>query len=555
MTSNENPEQEYLSDELSDRESSDASSICSDDTESNFDEEEEPILPNNNFVWQDVGAYHNQREIFDEDDGPQKEAREKSEPIEIFELFFPNEFVETIAEQTNLYAQQKRASLGMVFSRRSRMNEWINVTTEEIYVVFGLYMLMGIIQKPTIRSYFSKKDIISTPTFNKIITSDRFESITKFLHFIDNETINAFEGPKKLFKIYPVIKHLNNVFQKYYLPGQNISVDESLTLWKGRLSFKQFIPLKSAQFGQKTYELCDSTTGYLWKFIVYTGKDCEFTSPLITPDMTNTRKIVLQLVEPLLHKGYTIWMDNFYNSIELAKQLKEWGTDCVGTIRLNRKNIPPIIKNTKLRKGEIIAKQCEAITLLKWMDKKPVVMISTYHGQETRVVIKRNTEVIKPVSVIDYNKNMGGVDLKDQMLEGYLLERKKMHKWYMKLFRRLLNVSILNSFIIYKHNKKQKVDQLKFRVQLVEQIFAKYANTIQRKVPGRHSQDNNLARLTERHFIERIPPTQQKAKPQKRCVVCYKRGRRKETIYWCPDCKAGLCLDSCFKTYHTKENY
>ncbi|XP_071057565.1 piggyBac transposable element-derived protein 4-like [Onthophagus taurus] len=554
MTSSRKSETKYLSDELSNRETSDSSSICTDDTEF-IDEINEPVLPNDIFVWNDMGTYNSHREIFDEDDGPQNEAKEKTEPIDIFELFFPIEFVETIVEQTNLYAQQKRASLGMVFPLRSRMNEWKNVTAEEIYVVFGFYMLMGIIQKPTIRSYFSKKDIIGTPIFNKIMTLDRFELITNFLHFVGNDTINAFEGPKKLFKIYPIIKHLNNVFQKYYLLGRNISVDESLTLWKGILSFKQFIPLKSAQFGIKTYELCESTTGYLWKFIVYTGKDCEFTSPLITQNMMKTCKIVLQLVEPLLHNGHTLWMDNFYNSVELAKQLKTWGTDCVGTLRLNRKNTPPIIKKTKLQKGEIIAKHCEAITILKWMDKKPVTMISTHHGQETGCIIKRNREVSKPVSVIDYNKNMGGVDLKDQMLEGYLLERKKMHKWYIKLFRKLLNVSILNSFIIYKRNKQQKVDHLKFRVQLVEQIFAKYVNEVQRKVPCRHSQDKNVSRLTDRHFIEKIPPTQQKAKPQKRCVVCYKRGRRKETIYWCPDCEAGLCLESCFKIYHTLENY
>ena len=55
--------------------------------------------------------------------------------------------------------------------------------------------------------------------------------------------------------------------------------------------------------------------------------------------------------------------------------------------------------------------------------------------------IKCRQEKQKPVSVLDYNENMGGFDLKDQLLQPYLLERKRMNKWYIKLFRRLLNTS------------------------------------------------------------------------------------------------------------------
>jgi hypothetical protein len=73
-------------------------------------------------------------------------------------------------------------------------------------------------------------------------------------------------------------------------------------------------------------------------------------------------------------------------------------------------------------------------------------MISTYHGEETRSSLtKRGQENEKRLSVIDYNENMEGVDLEDQLLQPYLLERKKMTKWYNEMFRRLLNFTILSS--------------------------------------------------------------------------------------------------------------
>ena len=72
---------------------------------------------------------------------------------------------------------------------------------------------------------------------------------------------------------------------------------------------------------------------------------------------------------------------------------------------------------------------------------------------------------------------------------------------------------------------------------------------------ARHSTDKIVPRLIERHFPERIPPTEKKARPTKRCVVCYKNNRRKETVFWCPECEAALCVEECFKAFHTKLNF
>jgi hypothetical protein len=93
----------------------------------------------------------------------------------------------------------------------------------------------------------------------------------KFMQFSDNSKQNECQGPHKLFKIYPVFQHLNNKFQNLYIPNQNIARDESLTLWKGCLFSRQYIPLKGAKLGIKTYELCDSSSGYVWTFLVYSG--------------------------------------------------------------------------------------------------------------------------------------------------------------------------------------------------------------------------------------------------------------------------------------------
>ena len=194
-----------------------------------------------------------------------------------------------------------------------------------------------------------------------MIFRDRFEIISRFLHFIDNESLATYDGSPKLFKIYPLLCHLNSKFQEFYLPKQNIAIDESLTLWKGRLSFAQYIPLKASKFGIKTFELCESKTGYLWNFIVYTGKETEY----VTDNIPKTESIVKKLVGPLLGRGHTLWMDNYYNSPSVARELKTiHATDCVRTLMLSRKNVPKQVKEKKLQKGEIFAQHSGPVMVM-----------------------------------------------------------------------------------------------------------------------------------------------------------------------------------------------
>ena len=204
-----------------------------------------------------------------------------------------------------------------------------------------------------------------------------------------------------------------------------------------------------------------------------------------------------------------------------------------------------------------MAQHSGPVSVLKWKDKRKVTMILTYHGEETRMKLtKCRQEKQKPVSVLDYNENMRGVDLKNHLLQPYLLEiKKKMTKWYIKLFRRLLNIIVLNCMIICHANSGQtKIDHFKFRVELVYALLIEHASGSVRKFQGHHSTNKNVLRLVERHFPERIP-TEKKARQTKRYVVCYKNNRRKETVFWCPEREAALCVEECFKGFHTKLNF
>jgi len=73
------------------------------------------------------------------------------------------------------------------------------------------------------------------------------------------------------------------------------------------------------------------------------------------PETPKTAVVVMKLPDTLLSRGHTLWMVNFYNSPELARQLKiEHSTACVGTLKLNRNNVPKEVNDKKLKEGETI---------------------------------------------------------------------------------------------------------------------------------------------------------------------------------------------------------
>jgi hypothetical protein len=76
-----------------------------------------------------------------------------------------------------------------------------------------------------------------------------------------------------------------------------------------------------------------------------------FKTALIADFNSKTSATVLSLVESLLNRGHTLLMDNFYNASVQAQNLKFPKTDCIGTLCLNRKDMPKMAKDRNQRKG------------------------------------------------------------------------------------------------------------------------------------------------------------------------------------------------------------
>lgn len=87
---------------------------------------------------------------------------------------------------------------------KSTARAWKRVTDREVCCT-GLQYAYGHYSEIYPEIIFYHKRVIFTPAFGDIITRDRLKLICKFLHFTNSETIDNFQGPKKFFKMFPLI--------------------------------------------------------------------------------------------------------------------------------------------------------------------------------------------------------------------------------------------------------------------------------------------------------------------------------------------------------------
>ena len=95
------------------------------------------------------------------------------------------------------------------------------------------------------------------------------------MHFADNTVAPRADSAdyNKLYKIQSFLNLIIPSFQQVYKPTRQLAIDETLIKFKGKVHFRQFLPIKPGRFGIKTFTLAKSTSGYLLNSKIYTGKE------------------------------------------------------------------------------------------------------------------------------------------------------------------------------------------------------------------------------------------------------------------------------------------
>jgi hypothetical protein len=241
---------------------------------------------------------------------------------------------------------------------------------------------------------------------------------------------------------------LKRNFQKNFTLGTNVCIDESMIKFKGRSSLKQYMPSKPIKRGYKVWCLADSSTGYLYNFDIYCGKEDD-------KEGTLAENVVLRLISKINLVEHRLFSDNFFTTISLLIQLKKKNIGATGTIKTNRKLFPKeLLRKEQLQLGEYKYYTSNQISVVKWQDKEPVFISSNFFDSEETATVTRTEKdgskqvIVCPLLVSQYNKHKGGVDLFDQRISCYSIDRKSKRDWFC-IFLFFLQASLSNAFVCY----------------------------------------------------------------------------------------------------------
>ena len=160
-----------------------------------------------------------------------------------------------------------------------------------------------------------------------------------------------------------------------------------------------------------------------------------------------------------------------------------------------------------------------------------------------------------PIMIEKYNKYMGGVDKSDQFLQYHSSLRRTIRYWK-TLFYHMLDVAIINSFVIYNwvlmEQGKKPISDNQFRDALILQLIDKY-----RVLPSSACSSTTVPKqevlAPEKCRIQHgSTPTSK----QLRCSYCSHHHKTSWTSQRCPDCpfQPALCQTTtrdCHTEWHS----
>ena len=170
------------------------------------------------------------------------------------------------------------------------------------------------------------------------------------------------------------------------------------------------------------------------------------------PHVGVVEHVVMRLMEPYHKTGQNVTTDNYFTSLKTAKNLLQHNITMVGTLLMNKKEIPAELhvetRHQPLYASRLLFTQDDGIMILycKAKQKKDIFLFSSMH---IAPVVNDHDAKNKPEAILYYNATKGGVDNADEMLQCYNTKSAS-RRWPSAAFFNLLDIIYLNLFVIAK---------------------------------------------------------------------------------------------------------
>ena len=177
-------------------------------------------------------------------------------PLNYFKIFWSDDIINLLVEQTNLYSVQQTGS--SISTNKSEMEQFI-----------GIQMLMSIVSLPAYYMYWAV-DTKYSPIAD-IMSINRYKKMRQYIYCNDNSKRNSQENQEnKLYKIKPVLNMVRENCTKTE-PEVNQPIDKQIIPAKiSHSGIRQCNPKKPKKWGFKNFVRAGES-GIMHDFFLYSG--------------------------------------------------------------------------------------------------------------------------------------------------------------------------------------------------------------------------------------------------------------------------------------------
>lgn len=478
-------------------------------------------------------------------------AQQFTDPFECFTLVsgLGLESVARLAQNTNCYFHEHIKP--RINNRNNRYHSiaWKDVSVEEMYRFLGIMLKMSLqpIDGGGYAAYFRSSNVSINPGGNatpKVIDGtarslshymslNRFRQIRGAFH---PENKRAAGGGDKCYQVRHAINSFNTSSMMCFETPCNCAFDEGGVGCRSRFCpCRQYNKDKPEKYRVDFFVLSCSKRYTILHLDVYQGKNSNnvgINEQL--KDFPVTQKAVLNaLWQRGLHletSGYRfLAADNRYACPELAVACRDkFNTYMSGTCRANRvgweKEGMDLKKTSERGSSKMMYDSANEILIGQWRDNKVVQFVSSTNegglGKVKRQIGSQKVDFDCPNALIQYQKNMFGVDKGDQMRTHGAGFSNKVHfkKWYKRVYLAILDCGLLNTLVAW--NLSAEDHTLRSRKTLRRhELYAYIAQSLCDYVdPKKAEEEAEAERAKILCLMEGHRP--EKAKAGTRCGVC-----------------------------------
>jgi hypothetical protein len=326
----------------------------------------------------------------------------------------------------------------------------------------------------------------------------RFEQIKRYFKACDPRDEEKLAGGAEhgpwYHKIQAFFEHIFEISRQLYDPGTFVTVDEVMVRFDGRSSHIYIIRNKPIPIGYKVIALAGSK-GFTFAALPVSRVAKSAADHPKIPGLSDTDSVVASLFLTLsdaARRAYCAVMDNFFSHCNLFEWLRDRNIGAFGTCRLQQlpTELKKQLKGPAEDWGTVLALPKGNVLALAWFDKFWVTMLTTVHDADQTVMSQRRkprdtsagsalaaafgSESIRelriPKFIDDYNHNKSHVDVADQ-LRSYSNSLTRSRRNWFPLFLYLLEVSLCNSFALYRLVTEGGQDHTSFRLAVVGRLL------------------------------------------------------------------------------------